>query len=504
MSIDGTPDDGRNASGISSVGRDANVVSRSASLPVFPGVTDEILPALMVLWGGVLVAFLVTREPSLWPVGVWASVTLAMLWPAGRRLGRPYLSYRRPAFVIAVLTMAYIPLAGFAIEADWSFTARSIVFFGLLADLTVFGIVASWPWAQARPIEMLFRPDLLFGDGRILATGVLSLVFGIRYMMGPKPPDALWALPQWEWYGILLAMVTGLVPLIAGRGMAKLLMRLQRVRFDRWYGWGGVILREVWVIATMLGIAFGFRHAFAGEVPFTIPVETDGAVFWQTLLIMAIASAWLVFVRGGYKKRIGEPFIREKISQTAIKELLLVAAVVPFFYAFMSMLQGRWLVFNGGYMLLIGLIGFCWGLLMLTLFRVIGQEYQRRGLVQQMAAVILPHQASAVRERVIGKLLATLLEMDERRRRAYLKAMNEGLALASDDVRALMTALIVGQLVTLPEEDRSSLVRSQGAALGEMAQQERIERMGDMMGAVSALPDDQRRLMIEEMAALTG
>ena len=136
--------------------------------------------------------------------------------------------------------MAYIPLTGFAIQSDWSFAAKSWVFFGLVADLTVFGIVASWPWAHARPIAMFFRPDLLFGDGRILATGILALVFGIRYMMGPKPPDVLWAMPKWEWYAILLAIVGGLVPMIAGRGMAKLLMRMQRVRFDRWYGWSPI------------------------------------------------------------------------------------------------------------------------------------------------------------------------------------------------------------------------------------------------------------------------
>ena len=185
-----------------------------------------------------------------------------------------------------------------------------------------------------------------------------------------------------------------------------------------------------------------------------------------------------------------------------IKELLLVAAVVPFFYAFMSMLQGRWLGFNGGYMLLIGLIGFGWGLLMLTLFRVIGQEYQRRALVQQMAAVILPHQEAAVRERVIEKILAALLEMDERRRRAYLKAMNEGLVSASDEARAVMTAVMVAQLATLPEAERAPLMRAQAAALGEMQQEARVMRMGDMMSAVSALPDEQRRLMMEGMTAL--
>lgn len=250
-----------------------------SKLPVLTGFRAEILPALVLLWVGIVAAFVITGRDYLWPIGVWASVTMTMLWPVGRSMGRPYFSYRRPAFVISVLTMAYIPLVGFAIQSDWSFTAKSILFFGLLADLTVFGIVPSLPWAHAKPIKMFFRPDLLFGDGRTLATGVLSTVFGIRYMMGPKPPDALWAMPVWEWYAILLAILGGLVPLIAGRGMVKLLMRMQRARYGTWDGWGGVVLKESLLIVTMLGIAFGFRQAFAGKVPFSIPVETGSSTF---------------------------------------------------------------------------------------------------------------------------------------------------------------------------------------------------------------------------------
>lgn len=477
---------------------------RDRRLPVLVGFTTEILPVLLLLWTGIIVGFLLTGREYLWPIGVWASVTLTMLWPVGRSLGRPYFSYRRPAFVIAVLTMSYIPLTGFAIESNWSFEAKSAVFFGLVAELTVFGIVASWPLAQARPIAMFFRPDLLFGDGRILATGILALVFGIRYMMGPYPPDQLWALPMWEWYAILLAMVGGLVPMIAGRGMAKLLMRMQRVRFDRWYGWGGVVIKEAWLIVTMMGIAFGFRQAFMGKIPFTVPVKTDHDLFWEAVAIMVAAGLWLVFVRGGYKKSIGEPFVIETISQTAIKEVLLVIGLVPFFYAFMSMLQGRWLEFNSGYMLLIGLVGFWWGVLMLTLFRTIGQEYQRRGILKHMVAVILPHQRPEIRARVMQKMMNALYRMKEPRRITYMRAMNQGLATASDEVRALMTGTMVDLLLAFPEEQRVALMRTQADALSGLPQQERVVRMGDMLSAVSRLPDDQRRLMMETMASILG
>ena len=318
------------------------------------------------------------------------------------------------------------------------------------------------------------------------------------------PPDQLWALPKWEWYAILLAMVGGLVPMIAGRGMAKLLMRMQRVRFDRWYGWGGVVLKETWLIVTMMGIAFGFRQAFMGKIPFTVPVKTDHDLFWEAVAIMVAAGLWLVFVRGGYKKAIGEPFVIETVPQTLVKEFLLVIGLVPFFYAFMSMLQAQWLGFNSGYMLLIGLVGFWWGVLMLTLFRNIGQEYQRRGILKQMAAVILPHQRPEIRARVMQTMMNALYRMKEPKRIAYLRAMNQGLAAASDEARASMTGAMVDLLVAFPEHQRLALMRTQAAALGGMPQQERVVRMGDMMSAVSQLPDDQRRLMMETMASMLG
>ena len=217
---------------------------------------------------------------------------------------------------------------------------------------------------------------------------------------------------------------------------------------------------------------------------------------------MAVTGLWLIFIRGGYKKHIGEPFVRETVLQTAIKEVLLVASLVPFFYAFMSMLQGEWLGFNSGYMLLIGLIGFLWGVLMLTVFRVIGQEYQRRGILKHMAAVILPRQRPEIRVRVMQKMMDALNRMKDAKRETYMKAMNEGLASAPDDVRALMTGTMVNLLVSSPDTKCMTLMRTQAAALGKMPQHERVMRMADMMGAVSELPEEQRRMMMERMASL--
>lgn len=38
-------------------------------------------------------------------------------------------------------------------------------------------------------MPMFFRPDLVFGDGRVLCCGIIALVLGLRHIIGsPLPP----------------------------------------------------------------------------------------------------------------------------------------------------------------------------------------------------------------------------------------------------------------------------------------------------------------------------
>lgn len=119
-------------------------------------------------------------------------------------------------------------------------------------------------------------------------------------------------------------MVAGLIPLIAVRGMTKPLMRMRRMRDRKWTGWGAIINREGLLVITVLSIGYGFHNAFLGAPPFTVPIFTSGPDFWPALGIVLGAAAFLVFVRGGYKKAIGDPFIREAIAQSFVKQVLLV------------------------------------------------------------------------------------------------------------------------------------------------------------------------------------
>lgn len=484
-------------------------------LPILPRFGVDILPALVILWLGLIGGYVVTGRDYLWTLLPWATVTTIMLWPVGRALGRPYLSYRSVGFIIGVISMAYIPLAGFALTAPLSFGWKSVIFFGMVVDLTVLGILPGLRWFIGQPVGMFFRPDLLFGDGRVLATGILSLVLGLRYIIGSPAMGVPWPLPNWDWYAILFAIVAGLIPMIAVRGLLKLVMRMRRLRDGAWTGWGAILVREGFLVVTMLSVGYGFHHAFMGRPPFTEPILTSDPDFWPALAITVAGAAILILGRGAYKKHIGDPFILETVLQSFVKQILLVIGAVVLFYGFMSLLHmgpmARQMGINGlrtwdnsARVWQIGLPFFFWGVLMLVPIRILIQHYQRHAIVAQMAAVIVPNQAPHHAKDLLRRLMLGMLRMDGPRRVAYLVTMNQALATADPDVREVMTQTMVWVLAELPEGLRDVMMDSQAAALARIAREYRVTRMGDMMAAVSALPEEDRGVLMRKMSSLLG
>lgn len=438
-----------------------------AGLPILVGFREEVLRALLILWLVLVIGFLTLRWEWAFAVGVWATVTTIMLWPVGRRLGRKYLTYRTVWFILGVLSMAYIPFAGFVLESDVPFNVKSSIWFGLPIDLTIFAIVPSLRPAIGKPIRMFFRPDLVFGDGRVLCCGIIATVLGLRYLIGPHPPEGLpWAIPKWNWWGILFAMLFGFIPMIPLRGMTKILMRMQRLINNRWTGWDAVILRELFLIVTALGIGFGFHHVFKGWVPFSpqtfeeIHEATEHGHQPLGLILLALAILWLVFVRGRYKKSIGEPFIKETVAQTLVKEILLVIGMVPLFIGFMLTIESHFGELNPAPQMYFGLGFLLWGLIVLVPFRVLSQINQRRAIAQQMAAVLLPAQIPGVRRTVLTKIMHSLAEMPEAQRLDYMRAMQEAISEQPDDVRRIMTTDRMSVLADLPSEQRQAIMRA--------------------------------------------
>jgi len=442
----------------------------SQDLPVLVGLTEEILPLLAAGWLALLIGFILGGWEWAFAVGLWGTVTLIMLWPVGRRLGRRYLSYRTVWFILGVLSMAYIPAIGFILQSGLPYAIKLALWLLLPIDLTVFAILPSLRAAIGRPIRMFFRPDLLFGDGRVLCCGTVALLFGIRYLIGPPPPEGVpVALPKWNWWGIAFAMAFGFIPMIPLRGMTKLLMRMARLTRGKGYGWWGVILKETFLAVTILGIVLGFHHVFKGWVPFEArfwehareAIEHRGV--WPGLLLMGFGYGWLVFVRGSYKMRIGEPFIRETVLQTWIKELLYVPGVVALVPGVMFLVEEHFGEFNKLSMLAVGIPFFLWGFLCVTAFRVLAQVNQRRALVQQMAAVVLPAMDAEVRRRLLIRMMEALAEMPEGQRRDLMKAMLEALRDQPEEVRMTMAVARMEAMAALAEPQRRILMRTMEA-----------------------------------------
>ncbi len=446
-------------------------------LPVLLELREGVGPAVAVIWVALAVGFVVWRWPWAFAAAVWATVTTIMLWPVGRRLGHPYLSYRTPYFIMGVLSMAYILFAGFMLQwARVPFLWKSLVFWGLVADLTIFGIIPGLRMSIGRPLPMFFRPDLIFGDGRVLCCGIVALVLGMRYLIGSPPMGVPWPVPRWNWWAILFAMGAGFLPLIPGRGVTKLLMRLRRMRDGVWGGWGAIVLRELLLVVSALAIGYGFHNAFLGAAPFTVPIHTDAPGFWTAIAIMVVSAFWLVVVRGAYKRFLGDPFIRETVGQSVLKHTMLVVGLIPLFYGFMSLLHMDTMHLSRGVgglrtpanMALIWPVGlpiFLWGVTVLIPFRVVVQHYQREALVAQMAAVLLPSFTAEQRRRVLVKMLRALAQMPDAERLRYMRIMQRAIQGADEKVRTVMTVSRLEALAELAADDRRTCMQTMDRVL---------------------------------------
>lgn len=450
-------------------------------IPIYAEFGKEVLPLLIALWGIVFgfIAFDQDRFTSLIAIAVYLTVAILMLNPVGRHFGLRYLEYRRPLFILGVLSMAYIPIVGFIMTSSLPFLVKSIFWFFLPIDLTVFAFLPSLQRGIGKPMRQIFRPDFLFGDGRVLCCGLIALLFGIRYIIGPPPPANLpWALPRWDWWAIAFAMVFGFIPLIPVRGIMKLFMRMARLFENKFSGWWSIFVKEFFFVFTALGIMTGFHHVFKGWYPFNPKFfeEVQAAAAEPNRLLIGLSLfifgfIWLVFVRGYYKRKIGEPFVVETVKQTYIKELLFIIGFLPLFYGYMSLIEHHFGMLNKPSMLAIGIPFFVWGLIMLIPLRVIAQRNQRRAIVEQMATVILPAQPPQIRRKVMTKIMEGLATCPEATRLSIMRAMREALEKYTDDeTRKIMTASQMECLAGLPDERRKILMKTMDKILSQRSQ----------------------------------
>lgn len=453
------------------------------ALPILVGFREGLGPALVVIWVGAAVLLAATRWPAWLVFALWGSVTTIMLWPVGRRLKISYLSYRRPLFILGVLSMASLPILGVLLDIlpanakGAPVLSRTGVLLLTVAILTGFSVIAAAPRAIGRPMPMFFRPDILFGDGRVLATGIISLGLSFRFLLGDVPAVAPHLpAPNGSWWGLLFAIALGLVQIIPLRGMLKLRMRLDRTAGEGWSSWWATGVKEIYLALAALSVLYGFHNVFMGRIPIVDPslFGLGPGVFSTAglpgLISMAGAIAFLVLVRGGYKRRIGDPFVQETPRQTAIKGALLVLGLVWLLYSWGVVMTGRPflaapLVNTEPEPLLVGGVLFVWGIALVGPIRAWAQRNQRVALVGQMASVLVPSLPADVQQSVLLRVMDGLSRCSGRDRVAYIRAMTGALDTADPATREAMATLRMECLALLPSANRRLLM----AAMDEAA-----------------------------------
>jgi hypothetical protein len=421
-------------------------------MPGFRGM----LPLLVLYWVLASVSALLGQPAGL-VIGSWATVTTIMLWPVGRTLRRSYFTYRNIWFVIGVGSMVGIPLFGYLIISSPSPTVRLAALFGLAIDIGAWGIPASTKRAFSVPIRMFFRPDLIFGDGRLLAGGIVAVGLGMKFIFSDMPPGNV---PVGNWYALFLVILLGLIQMIPLRGMWKMRSRLSRMAFDKRSGYWATVAREAYLLLAVTALLFGFHNFFGGVTPLTRNVlmgSTEG------LAIMAVSAFFLIVVRPWYKKNvIGDPFLVESIRESLIKHSILVVGLVGFAYGYLNVMLGGFpRIPNAGdnlYLSMLGLATVAWGIVLLVPVRAWAQANQRRAMMGQMVQVLLPSLGDDSRGKAVGKVVTAVSRLPEDRRLKITKEM-------------------LGHLRSMPGPDRDKV-------------------MGALLGAVSSLTPEGRVVMM--------
>lgn len=427
--------------------------------------SHEVLAALVLVWTAAVVVFVAQDNPWVWPTGIWASVTTIMTWPVLRGSRRPYLSYRRPLFLLGVAGMAGLPLLVWSFFTGWSGTVKFSLLLAVVFELGVTAFLASFPPAVARPVPMFFKPDLIFGDGRVLVAGIIALLLGMRLLFYEPPPGGFPVpVPAGNWYGLLFAIGLGIVPIIPLRGMAKILLRFQRMARGRLRGPIASGLRELLIVMGALDIMYGFHNIFRGSNPFT-----DDAIVWHWggFGVVLGAAALLVVGRGIlFKRWLGDPFVRETPAQSLVKHLLSFAGLGGLAYGFIVTVAGDWFTdFASRWALGAAIPLLAFALLLLVPGRLLAQHVQRRSLMSQMMTTILPRASERDRRAVMAAMLGGVADSPPRHAARIARTMLAIFNALPDDVRAFMTEERMAILATLPTEQRKRVMRAMDRAM---------------------------------------
>jgi hypothetical protein len=430
-------------------------------LPIYPSFKNRILPILVVYW--LLAAIFTSLDfPISLVIAAWATVTTIMLWPVETSI--KYTQYRSPWFIIGVFSMVGIPAFGYLIITASSAWIKYFSVIGLAIDIGIWGIPLCLKSAFGRPVRMLFRPDLIFGDGRILAGGIVAIGLGMKFIFTNAPPGDI---PKGNWYALFLVILLGLLQIIPFRGMWKMRNRITRILVGKWSSFWATALKEFYLIVAITFLLFSFHNFFGGAIPFTRNVLA-GSIEGE--LIMIISSLYLIILRSYYKIKIGDPFFFETFKQTLIKNSILVSGLIPFFYGYLNVMVDSFpRVPNAGdfsYLTYIGLALMSWGIVLLIPIRSWAQRNQREAIMDQMVKIILP---------ILNK---------EDRVALFSKALNKASSL-NDDIRYKIMKILFSKVTELDKDKRKEI-------------------MNDMMESLTKIEDSKKKEIMSTMDKILG
>lgn len=437
----------------------------SLNLPLFPGFKSRILPVLAVYWIIAIPLSILYYSGLPLVIAGWLSPTTIMLWPVGRKFGLSYGEYRTPWFVVSVASMAGVPLTvGWIISTPFSdqFTKHLALVILIAIVIGAFGVEVAHRRAFGKPIKMFFRPDLILGSNRILAGGLACIAIGMKFMFSNGPPGDT---PIGNWFAFFLIILLGLYQLIPLRGLTKMRTMVSRMLYDKKSGYGITILKELYLVVAISLMLFGAHNFFGGVIPFSRNVLA-GSV--PGLTIMITAGTAMVVLRSWYKKHIGDPFFKETMAQSVLKDLILLVGMTIYFYGFINVMIGGFpRTLNSGpyeYLALIGVGLYVSGIVLLIPLRAWARQNQKYGVMQQMMHVMIPSLDTESRRKVIKKVIVAISEMPEKMRLQMVKFHMKNLQSMPEEDRKILMMTQMDVLSELPSENRARMMKAMDSA----------------------------------------
>lgn len=148
--------------------------------------SDMCKPILMVLIS-VVPLIIVAQSPGVWnapgaPVGPGAVLLVLiamMIWPSAGT--HRYLAYKTPLFIITIVFELWIMFAGVALRVPRAIASQDLWFQLVLAEFFLGTVVVSLPGLEGEYRNgLVFRPDLIYGNGAYLAPGEIFVALGVK------------------------------------------------------------------------------------------------------------------------------------------------------------------------------------------------------------------------------------------------------------------------------------------------------------------------------------